>query len=348
MNRTTQLESKTAFGEVFTDHMILAEWQEDRGWTDIQVLPFGDLHLSPSATVLHYGQAVFEGLKAYRQPDDSIALFRPEHNAARLAASARRLAMPELPTALFLRAVTALVSVDHRWVPSQDGHTLYVRPFLLGNEGRLGVGPARRATFHVIASPSGDYFANAQAGLRLFVSREFSRAGVGGTGAAKCGGNYAASLLPQREAQSRGCHQVLYSVERDGRRFVDECGTMNIFAVRDDGRLLTPELGTVLDGVTRRAVLELAAGRGMSPLETHIELESFLVDCAEGRITEVFATGTAATLAPVTHLVDGSQEVAISGADAGPVTVALREELLGIQFGTLPDAHGWLLPVPTK
>ncbi|MEJ2869060.1 branched-chain amino acid aminotransferase [Actinomycetospora sp. OC33-EN08] len=331
------------FGRVFTDHVATATWTAGRGWHDTAVRAAEPLTLHPAAAVLHYAQEVFEGLKAYRQPDGSVALFRPDLNAARFARSARRLALPELPPEAFVAAVSALVRADEAWVPEPPA-SLYLRPFTVATEAFLGVRPAEEARFLVAASPAGPLFAGREAGVTLWISDELSRAAQGGTGDAKCGGNYAAGLAAQTLARSHDCDQVLFLDARE-HRWLEESGTMNVLVVTADGELATPPLGTILDGVTRRSVLELAAGHGLTPVERPISVEELRAGCADGSITEVFATGTAAVISPIVAFRSTAGDFAVGDGTPGPHTRALHAELLDVQFGRVPDPRGWRVPV---
>ena len=333
-----------SFGTSFTDHMARATWTADAGWHDDRIGPLEEYSLHPAAAVLHYAQEIFEGLKAYRHPGGRVALFRPDRNAARLARSAERLVMPRLDPEDFLRSVTELVRADADWVPDGAGASLYLRPFLFASEAFLGVRPARRFDYSVVASPAGAYFASGDVGISLWVSTTHSRAGRGGTGAAKCGGNYASSLIAQVEAAERGCDQVLFTGGDPGDPLVEEAGTMNVFAVTRDGRLLTPGLGTILEGITRDSVLALAAEHGLRAEVADMRLASLLDGCRSGEITELFAAGTAAVITPITRVCGESDPAGITVGEgtAGAATVALRDHLVGIQLGERPDPRGWV------
>ncbi|WP_285725158.1 branched-chain amino acid aminotransferase [Psychromicrobium xiongbiense] len=330
------------FGDHFTDYTAVIDWTKDGGWQNARVEPYGPIALDPAASVLHYGQEIFEGLKAYRHADGSVWTFRPEANAARLNRSAQRLALPELPESAFIGAVEALVQADQRWVPDQDGESLYLRPFMIATEAFLGVRAAHAVSFRVIASPAGNYFGGELKPISIWISRNYARAGRGGTGAAKCGGNYAASLLPQLEAEANGCKQVLF-LDPTNDNAVEELGGMNVFFVFKDGTLVTPELsGSILEGVTRSSVLQLGRDRGMNVVERKITLDEWREGIASGEITEVFACGTAAVITPIGEIKDEQESIGDPTAPAGEVSVSLREELLGIQTGTVEDRHGWL------
>ncbi|MCD2188923.1 branched-chain amino acid aminotransferase [Actinomycetospora soli] len=331
------------FGRVFTDHVASATWTAELGWHDTGVRASEPLSLHPAAAVLHYAQEIFEGLKAYRQPDGSVALFRPALNAARFARSARRLALPELPEQAFVDAVAGLVRADAAWVPEPPA-SLYLRPFTVATEAFLGVRAAEEARFLVTASPAGPLFAGRDAGLTLWISEELSRAAPGGTGDAKCGGNYAAGLAAQSLARAHDCDQVLFLDARE-HRWLEESGTMNVLLVTADGELVTPPLGTILDGVTRRSVLELVADHGLTAVERPVSVEELRAGCADGSITEVFATGTAAVISPIVAFRSATGAFTVGAGTPGPHTLALRTELLDIQFGRVPDPRGWRVPV---
>lgn len=335
------------YGQAFSDHMIRAEWSAERGWFGHELGAVQNISLHPSAVVLHYAMEIFEGLKAYRHADDSIHLFRPEMNAARFARSATRLTLPVLPEAVFVEAVRALVRADAAWVPRAEGtgpeaeKTLYLRPFMIAHEEFLGVRPPSRALFTVIASPAGAYFPDGVTGVRLWVSEQYSRAAIGGTGAAKCGGNYASGLAAQVEARDHGCDQALY-LDGAEHRWLEESGTMNLCLITADRRLLTPGLGTILPGVTRDSVLALAGEHGLSVEERRIGYDELRSGTASGEITEMFACGTAAVITPVVAFRGADVDQTVGAGTPGETTVALRNHLLDIQFGRTKDERGWL------
>ncbi|MCC3280775.1 MULTISPECIES: branched-chain amino acid aminotransferase [Arthrobacter] len=334
------------FGNHFTDHTAVIDYRADDtgvgAWENARIEPYGPIVMDPAAAVLHYGQEIFEGLKAYRHADGSIWTFRPEANAARLNASARRLALPELPEELFLESISQLAAVDREWVPSGDGESLYLRPFMIATEPFLGVRPAREVSYRVIASPAGNYFGGELKPVSIWLSTKYARAGRGGTGEAKCGGNYAASLIAQMEGEAHGCKQVLFLDEFNDNA-VEELGGMNVFFVFKDGRLVTPALsGTILHGVTRDSVLQLGRDRGLQVEERKITLDEWRDGVASGEITEVFACGTAAVITPVGELKSETETIGSPEAVAGDVTMSIRQELLGIQTGAVEDTRGWL------
>ncbi len=337
-----QVLAAPGFGKHFTDHMAILTWSQDHGWHDAEVRPYGPLLLDPSAAVLHYAQEIFEGLKAYRHADGSVWAFRPEANAARFARSAARLALPQLPAEDFLAAIRTLVAADVEWVPSGGETSLYLRPFMFASEAFLGVRPATEVTFCVIASPAGPYFTGGLKPVSIWLSQDYTRAAPGGTGAAKCGGNYAASLAAQLEATAHGCDQVCFLVAVE-RRWVEELGGMNLYFVLDDASIVTPELtGTILEGVTRSSILTLAADLGHEVSERRVSIQEWREGARSGRITEVFACGTAAVVTPVGRLASADGEVTTGDGSAGPVTTAIRQALLDVQYGRTPDTHGWL------
>ena len=331
-----------AFGRVFTDHMVSARWTREQGWHDAAIVPYGPLQLDPANVVLHYGQEVFEGLKAYRQADGGVAMFRPRRNAERMGRSCRRMALPPVPEDDFVAACELLVRTDAAWVPDGDGTSLYLRPFVFADEVGLGVRPSDSARFLVIASPAGNYFSGPLRPVSLWLSQEYSRAAPGGTGAAKTGGNYAASLLAQQEAIAEGCDQVVF-LDAVEHRWVEELGGMNMFFVLDDGTIVTPELtGTILEGVTRDSILTLAREAGHAVEERRVDVDEWRKGAADGRVVEVFACGTAAVVTPVGALRWPGGEAVASDGQPGPVTTALRAALLGLQYGRTPDPHGWM------
>src|SRR6476469_8504251 len=336
-----QVLAAPGFGKHFTDHMAVMSWSQTDGWHDAQVRPYGPLLLDPSAAVLHYAQEIFEGLKAYRHADGSVWAFRPEANAERFQRSAARLALPQLPADDFVTAIRTLVETDVEWVPTGGETSLYLRPFMFASEAFLGVRPANEVTFCVIASPAGAYFSGGVQPVSIWLSSEYTRAAPGGTGAAKCGGNYAASLLPMIEAQAHGCDQVCF-LDAVEKRWVEELGGMNLYFVLDDGSIVTPELtGTILEGVTRSSILQIAADLGHAVSERRVDIREWREGVASGRITEVFACGTAAVVTPVGRLASADGEVVTGDGSTGPVTTAIRSALLDIQYGRTPDTRGW-------
>lgn len=327
------------FGRHYTDHMVVMAYTEGTGWHDPRITPTQAFNLHPAAAVLHYGQEIFEGLKAYRHADDSIWLFRPDRNAARFAESARRLMMAPLPEELFLASVRELVALDAAWVPQPQGEqSLYIRPYMFASEPYLGVREAHEYTYSVITAPVGAYY---PAPVRLWVTSKYKRAA--GTGQAKCGGNYAASLLAAKEAAARGCGQVLYTDSAEN-RWIEECGTMNFMMVTSDGELVTPALGgNILPGVTRESLLTIAPDHDLTPVERQVSVDELFEGLASGYITELLACGTAAVITPIVGLSpDDGEDVTVGDGNPGPKTQALRQHLLGIQYGQEEDKHGWM------
>ena len=329
------------FGTHFTDHMLTAEWTPDQGWHDARITAYGPLSLDPATAVLHYAQETFEGMKAYRHDDGSIWTFRPRENAKRMVRSSHRLALPVLDADDFVAAVDALVQVDQRWVPEGSGEkSLYLRPFMIASEVFLGVRPAQHVTFMVIASPAGAYFKGGITPLTLWLTEEYTRAGRGGMGAAKTGGNYASSLVAQQEAIAQGCDQVVFLDVAEG-RYVEELGGMNLYFVYADGHIVTPETGTILEGITRSAIIDLAQQKGHKVEERKFSIDEWRSGVASGEITEVFACGTAAVVTPVGTLKwEGGQ---VQGStEAGPLTLEIRQALVDIQYGRAEDPFGWM------
>ena len=334
------------FGQVFTDHMITLRWSAERGWHDGRVEPYGPFTFDPATMVFHYAQEFFEGLKAYRQDSGSITLFRPEANAARFNRSARRMAMPELPEETFVQALELLVAQDREWVPAGEGNSLYLRPFLIATQRGLGVNhPSSEYLFCVIASPAASYFGGGVKPVTVWLSEEYTRAAPGGTGAVKCGGNYAASFLAQQQAVDEGCDQVVW-LDAAEHRWVEEMGGMNLFFVYGtgaDARIMTPALtGTLLPGVTRDSLLTLGRDLGYGVEEGKISADAWRAGCEAGELTEVFACGTAAVITPI-GAVDGEHGGwTVGDGQPGPVSMQLREHLMGVQTGREPDKHNWM------
>jgi branched-chain amino acid aminotransferase len=327
------------FGNHFTDHMVDLCWSEKGGWHRPRISPYGPIQLEPSAAVLHYGQEIFEGLKAYRHADGSIWTFRPYENAARMQRSAARLALPELPSEYFIDSLKQLIALDGDWVPTAPETSLYLRPFMFAKEAFLGVRPAHKVAYYLIASPAGAYFHGGVQPVSIWLSTKYARAGKGGTGAAKTGGNYASSLLPQAEAAEHGCQQVLFL---DEGTYLEELGGMNVVLVYRDGTLVTPESDSILEGITRDSVLQLARDRGHAVESRKVTIEEWREGAASGDIVGAFACGTAAVITPIGRLLAEDFEIVHNGAAASELALSLREELTGIQYGRVADRHGWL------
>ncbi|MCW2541508.1 MAG: branched-chain amino acid aminotransferase [Frankiales bacterium] len=333
------------FGRFFTDHMVKVDWTVADGWADGAVIPYGPLSLDPATMALHYGQLIFEGLKAYHQPDGSIATFRPEANAQRFQRSARRLAMPELPVETFVDSLQALVDIDRSWVPSGADTSLYLRPFMISTEVGLGVRPADSYSYLLIGSPAGAYFPRGVQPVNVWLSTEYTRAAPGGTGEAKCAGNYAASLVAQAQAAAEGCDQVVW-LDAVEHRLVEEMGGMNLYFVYGSGpnaRIVTPKLsGTLLPGITRDSLLTLANDLGYVSAEAEISTEDWRLGNESGELTEVFACGTAAVITPVGEVKSAAHSWTVGDGKPGPITMQLRQALLDVQTGEAPDKHGWM------
>lgn len=335
------------FGKYYTDHMVVCDWDEKTGWGEPELIPYGPITLDPATAVFHYGQEIFEGMKAYRQPDGSIALFRPEANAQRFARSAARLALPEMPIDLFMETVNALVKQDAGWVPTKVGESLYLRPFMIATEVGLGVRPSNKARYILIATPAGAYFDPSKA-VSVWISTEYVRAAQGGTGEAKCGGNYAASLVAQKAAAKEGCDQVVW-IDAKERKWIEEMGGMNLYFVKGKGAgasVVTPKLtGTLLPGITRDSILSVAKDLGYATDEVMISIDDWRQGIESGEISEIFACGTAAVVSPVGQAKSAMGTWVTGDGQPGPITMQIRNHLLGIQHGTIADTHGWVKAV---
>ncbi|MDR6850237.1 branched-chain amino acid aminotransferase [Sphingomonas sp. BE270] len=341
-NERTGLIANPGFGRVFTDHMVTIRYNEVAGWHDAKITPRAAFQMDTASAVLHYAQEIFEGLKAYRLPDGGAALFRPAANAARFRKSAERMAMVPLPDELFVESVRAIVRQEADWIPDIDGGALYLRPFMIASEVFLGVKPSSEYLYAVIASSVGAYFKGGAPAVTLWVSQDYTRAAPGGTGAAKCGGNYAASLIAQAEATRQGCDQVLF-LDAIERRWIEELGGMNIFFVFDDGSIATPPLtGTILPGITRDSLLTLARDMGLNVREEPYAIDQCRADAQSGRLLEAFACGTAAVVTPIGTMKMRDGAFDIGGGGPGQTTLRLRQALIDIQRGHAPDPYGWL------
>ena len=343
--QVAQVLARPGFGRHFTDHMVTVEFDRGHGWHDAAVRPHKPLSMPPGTAVFHYGQAIFEGLKAYRQPDGSVACFRPDMNATRFRASARRLAMPELPEETFLTSLAELLALDERWVPAGEGKSLYLRPLMVSTCVGLSVAPSDEYLYILIASPVSSYFSSGASPVTVWLSHEYVRAAPGGTGAAKCAGNYGAAFIAQQQATEHGCDQVVW-LDSAEHRWVEEMGGMNLFFVFGSGssaRVVTPELtGSILPGVTRDSLLRLARDDGYEVAERRISVGEWEKTAASGELTEVFACGTAAVVTPVGKVRHADGEMTIGEGQPGPVTAQLRRRLSAIQTGAAPDPHGWM------
>jgi branched-chain amino acid aminotransferase len=335
------------FGKYYTDNMVVANWSEADGWSDAELKAYGPITLDPATAVFHYGQEIFEGMKAYSQPDGSISLFRPDANALRFARSAARLALPELSVSEFIETITTLVKQDRKWVPNKVGESLYIRPFMFATEVGLGVRPSNQAMYMLIATPAGAYF-NAAKAVTVWISTEYVRAAIGGTGEAKCGGNYAASLVAQKQAAAKGCDQVVW-LDAIERRWVEEMGGMNLYFVKGSGKdatVITPKLtGTLLPGITRDSILTVAKDLGYKVEEVMLSIDDWRDGVASGEISEIFACGTAAVVSAIGAAKSQFGTWNTGDGNPGPITMQIRETLLGIQHGTIEDKHGWNVKV---
>jgi len=348
--RREELLATPGFGDVFSDHMVTVRWSAEAGWHDAQVGPLAAMSLHPATMALHYGQTIFEGMKAFWRPNGQRALFRPADHARRFNSSARRMAMPTLPEEDFVAALEALVRVDGAWVPRARGHSLYLRPFMIAAEAGLGNRPAEEYLFAVIGTPARPASSAEPKPLRLWIASEHIRAAPGGTGAAKCGGNYGGSYVAQRRAAANDCDDVVWLDARE-RRYIEEAGGCNLFFVEsttEGPRLRTPPLsGTLLAGVTRDSILRLARWLGYPVSEEPLTLDEWEQSCRDGRITETFACGTFRAIVPVGHAVSAQREWPVGDGAAGPVTSRLREAMLDIHYGQTPDEFGWMRLVGT-
>jgi branched-chain amino acid aminotransferase len=328
------------FGRIFTDHMAVVRYNQANGWHGARIESRANFPLDPAAAVLHYAQEIFEGLKAYKRDDGGVNLFRPDANARRFYNSAERMAMAPLPEPVFIEAVEQLVRIDRAWIPGGEG-SLYLRPFMIASEIFLGVKPSAEYIFAVVASPVGSYFKGGPAPVSIWVSENYTRAAIGGTGAVKCGGNYAASLRAQAEAIGHGCDQVVF-LDAVERRFIEELGGMNVFFVFDDGSLLTPPLGTILPGITRDSIIALAKDSGTRVREEAYTIDQWRTDAASGKLKEAFACGTAAVISPIGKVRSASGDFLIGDGAAGPVAMGMRKKLVDIQYGRAADPHNWI------
>lgn len=336
--------TKLSFGHVFTDHMFMMNYREGQGWYDPRIVPFQKLSLSPAAMVFHYGQEVFEGMKAYRSGRGEALLFRPDMNARRCNASCRRLCIPEIPEEDFVQAVKAAVKMDEAWIPGDPGTSLYIRPFIIATDEFLGVAPSKTYLFMIILSPSGSYYASGMAPVGIWIEDDYVRAVRGGVGHTKTGGNYAASLIGQVKAHDAGYTQVLW-LDGVERKYIEEVGAMNIF-FKIDGRVITPALnGSILPGVTRDSVIALCRSWGLSVEERRISLEELLGAQRDGRLEEVFGTGTAAVISPVGRLRHQDSIMTIADGKTGPLSQRLYDSLTDIQWGRAEDRFGWTVAV---
>ena len=333
---------KLGFGKIFTDHMFIMNYTEGKGWHDPRIVPYAPISLDPAAMVFHYGQEMFEGLKAYRTADGSIQLFRPQKNIERMNNTNRRLCIPQVDPDDVLQAIKALVEYEKDWVPSFDGTSLYIRPFIIATDPFLGVHAAKTYLFMIILAPSGSYYPEGINPVKIFIETEYVRASRGGTGFAKCGGNYAASLIGQEKAEKLGYAQVLW-LDAIERKYIDEVGAMNVFFVID-GEIVTPSLteGSILPGVTRASCIELLRSWGYTVTERRVSVEELYTAHREGRLNEAFGTGTAAVISPIGELNDNGDKIILNNNEIGPIAQKLYDNLPGIQWGRIDDPMGWI------
>lgn len=334
------------FGKVHTDHMVVIDYDAEKGgWYKATIGPREPIALDPAASVLHYAQEIFEGMKAFPHADGGLAMFRPEQNARRFNASARRMAMPEIPEELFLEAVKLLVKKDADWMPQVEGGSLYIRPFMFASEAFLGVRPATQYKFVVILVSSGNYFKGGVNPVKIWVSQDYVRAAPGGTGAAKTGGNYAASLVPQAEAIANGCDQVVF-LDAVEHKWVEELGGMNLFFIRRDGSVITPPLtGTILPGITRDSLIAMLREEGLEVREEPYSITQWREEAESGELLETLACGTAAVVTPVGTVASPSGEFTIGSGGIGQMAQKMREKLVGVQNGRIADKNGWVMRV---
>ena len=337
-------ESTLGFGKTFSDHMFIIEYTEGKGWHDARIQPYGDLHIDPAATVLHYGQEIFEGLKAYRRDDGHIQLFRPEENAKRMNNSAERVCMPTLDVDYQVKAMKMLVELEKDWVPHKPGTSLYLRPTMIGLGNALGVHPAKHYYYYIICAASGSYYKNGMAPVRIRIEDYYVRAVRGGIGAAKTGGNYAASLLAGELAAKDGFDQVLWLDGREN-KYVQEVGAMNMFFVMDGKLFTAPIEDCILPGITRKSIMQLAEDKGLEVVVRPIEVAELFEAYEQGRLTEAFGTGTAAVVSPVGEMVYAGKSMKLNNGEIGPISQQMYDTLVGIQRGEIADPHNWITPV---
>jgi branched-chain amino acid aminotransferase len=346
-----RLLENPGFGRIFSEHMVSIHWNRKDGWHDARLGPYAPITLDPGASYLHYAQGIFEGLKAFRQVDGSVAVFRPDAHAARFRRSARRLVLPELPEEVFIEGIELLLQHDHAWVPSAPEQSYYLRPFMFATDVGLGVHAGGDVTYLLIGSPSGSYFPRGVKPVTVWLSEDYTRAAPGGTGEAKTGGNYAGSLIAQAQAEREGCDNVVW-LDSAEHAYVEEMGGMNlafVFGSGDEAKIVTPALtGTLLPGITRDSLLRLAGELGYGAEERRISVEEWRNGNDDGSITEAFACGTAAVITPIGGVRSKGASWTIGGGQPGPVSMRLRKALVDVQRGAAPDPHGWRHPIPIK
>jgi len=337
-------EDKLSFGKQFTDHMFLMDYKEDKGWHDARIVPYGPLALDPSTNVLHYGQGVFEGLKAYKTEDNRVLLFRPDENAKRLKSSCERLCIPPIDESDVVEAITKLVKTDIDWVPSSKGTSLYIRPFIISTDPFLGVHPSHSYLFMIILSPVGPYYPSGLNPTSIYVEDFYKRASKGGMGHVKTMGNYAASLIAQQKAEKLNCIQTLWLDAHEG-KYIEEVGAMNVFFVIDN-KVITPKLsGSILPGITRKSTLEIAKSLGFEVEERIISIDDVVSALKSGGLSECFGTGTAAVISPVGELIYKDTKYVINDNKIGQISQKLYDTLTGMQYGKIEDSFGWTVQI---
>ncbi|HHX72208.1 MAG TPA: branched-chain amino acid aminotransferase [Clostridiales bacterium] len=337
-------QGELGFGRYFTDHMLVMNYTEGKGWHDARIVPYGPITLEPSSMVLHYGQEVFEGLKAYRTADGRVLLFRPEQNARRMNASNRRLCMPEIDEDVWVSCVKAIVAEDRDWVPAEEGTSLYIRPFIFATDPFLGVRSSHTYQFMIILSPVGSYYPEGIQPVKIYIESEYVRAVKGGTGLAKCGGNYAASIRSQSNAHAKGYTQVLW-LDGVERKYIEEVGTMNVF-FKIAGEIVTPALeGSILPGITRDSAIRLLRDKGYTVTERRISIDELVEASDNGSLEEMFGTGTAAVISPVGELQIGEKHIVINDGKIGSTAQWIYDTLTGMQWGKIADPYGWTVEV---
>ena len=340
-----QDESSLGFGSLFTDHMFIVEYTEGQGWHDARIQPYGPLSIDPASPVLHYAQEIFEGLKVYRREDGGLQMFRPIENARRMNRSAERMCMPQLDEEFQVAAMKALVEVEKDWVPHRKGTSLYLRPTMIAHGAELGVHPSKKYLYYIICSPAGSYYKNGMAPVKIHIEDHYVRAVMGGTGAAKTGGYYAASLNAASDAAKNGYEQVLWLDGKEN-KYVEEVGAMNMMFVMDGKVVTAPTQGSILPGITRMSILQLAEDKGI-PVEVRpISVEELFNAYEAGKLTEAFGTGTAAVISPVGQLEYHGKEMLLNGGNIGPIAQEMYDTLVGIQRGERPDPHDWIVKLP--
>jgi branched-chain amino acid aminotransferase len=334
-------ESKLGFGDILTDHMFLMDYDAGKGWQNPRIEPYGSLSIDPAAMALHYGQEVFEGLKAYRGKGGDLYLFRPRDNFERMNRSASRLCMPEVDIDLVMAGMKKLILLDREWVPSAEGTSLYIRPAMFASEPHLGVRPARNYLFFIIIGPVGAYYKEGLNPVKIYVEDFYVRASRGGTGEAKTAGNYAASLLAAEKAKAKGFTQVLW-LDAAERKYVEEVGTMNMFFVIEGDVITAPLNGSILPGITRDSVIQIVKHWGMKVSERSLSIDEVISAAKNGKLREAFGTGTAAVISPVGQITFKGEDHIVAGGKMGDLSQKLYNEIVGIQYGQKPDPWGWV------